>query len=151
MYLYILKWLLHRLSLWANILTAHLGKLAVPHPRKNHGVSYAYVFNIDIQYKTVISRSPSTVAAHSKAWTVFARSNSEIVCSSPSQGMDVCLPLLCVCVGSGLATGWSRVQGLLLTVLRLRNWSETKRFTDALCSKWEQQEWEREKKKIPRS
>jgi hypothetical protein len=39
------------------------------------------------------------------------------------------------CIGSGLATGWSPVQGVLLTVLKLRNWSETKRFTDALCSK----------------
>jgi hypothetical protein len=59
--------------------------------------------------------------------------------------MDVCLRLFCVCVGSGLATGWFPVQGVLPTVLRLRNWSETKRFTDALCSKWEQQEkhWER--------
>jgi hypothetical protein len=33
-----------------------------------------------------------------------------------------------LCVGSGLASGWSPVQ-------------ETKRFTDALCSKWEQQDW----------
>jgi hypothetical protein len=48
--------------------------------------------------------------------------------------MDVCLRLFCVCV-CGLATGWSPVQGVLPTVLRLRNWSETKRFTDALCSK----------------
>jgi hypothetical protein len=39
------------------------------------------------------------------------------------------------CVGSGLATDWSPVWGVLPTVLGLRNWSETKRFTDALCSK----------------
>jgi hypothetical protein len=38
-------------------------------------------------------------------------------------------------VGSGLATGWSSVQGVLPTLLGLRNWSETKSFTDALCSK----------------
>jgi hypothetical protein len=34
--------------------------------------------------------------------------------------------LFCVCVilcvGSGLATGWSPVQGILPTVYRLRNW-----------------------------
>jgi hypothetical protein len=50
--------------------------------------------------------------------------------------MDVCLRLFCVCVvGSGLATGWSPVQGVRTTVLGLRNWSETKHFTDAPCSK----------------
>jgi hypothetical protein len=39
------------------------------------------------------------------------------------------------CVSSGHATGWYPVQGVLPIVLRLRNWSETKRFTDAVCSK----------------
>jgi hypothetical protein len=43
--------------------------------------------------------------------------------------------IMCLCVGSGLAMGWSLVQGVLPTVLGWRNWSETKRFTDALCSK----------------
>jgi hypothetical protein len=41
--------------------------------------------------------------------TVFARSNTGIVGSNRTQGMDVCVRLLCVCVvlcvGSGLATG----------------------------------------------
>jgi hypothetical protein len=37
-----------------------------------------------------------TVAAGSKAWTVFGRSNAGIVGSSPSQGMDVSI----VCVYS---------------------------------------------------
>jgi hypothetical protein len=44
-----------------------------------------------------------------KAWTVFARSNSGIVGSNPTRGMDVCVRLFCVfavlCAGSGLATG----------------------------------------------
>jgi hypothetical protein len=31
------------------------------------------------------------VAAHSKAWTVFARSNTGIVGSNPSRDMDICL------------------------------------------------------------
>jgi hypothetical protein len=39
------------------------------------------------------------------------------------------------CVGNGLATGWSPVQGVLPTVLGLGNWIEPKRFTDAPCSK----------------
>jgi hypothetical protein len=47
--------------------------------------------------------------------------------------MFVCL--FYVCVGSGLATGWFPIQGVLASVLGLRNWIERKRFTDALCSK----------------
>jgi hypothetical protein len=39
---------------------------------------------------------PVTVDAHSKAWTVFARSNAGIVGSNPTQGTDVCV----VCVYS---------------------------------------------------
>jgi hypothetical protein len=50
-----------------------------------------------------------TVAARSKAGTVFARSTTEIVDSNPTQVMDVCVSLFCVCLviyaGSGLATG----------------------------------------------
>jgi hypothetical protein len=52
---------------------------------------------------------PITVAARSKAWTVFACSNTGIVGSNPTRGMDVCVRLFCVCVvlcvGSGLAMG----------------------------------------------
>jgi hypothetical protein len=42
---------------------------------------------------------------------------------------------LLFCVGNGLATGWSPLQGVLTTVLVLRNRSERKCFTDALCLK----------------
>jgi hypothetical protein len=54
--------------------------------------------------------------------------------------MSVCVYSMRVLssIGSGLATGWSSFQGVLPTVLGLRNWSETKRFTDVLCSKWGQ-------------
>jgi hypothetical protein len=69
---------------------------------------------------------PITVAARSKAWTVLARSNTGIVGSKPTQGMDVCLHFFCVCVGSGLATGWSPVQGVL------------QRFTMSYAAKCEQ-------------
>jgi hypothetical protein len=69
--------------------------------------------------------TPITVTARSKAWAVFARSNTEIVVSNPTRGMDVCVGLFCVrvflYVGSSLATGWSPVQGGLSTVFRLRN------------------------------
>jgi hypothetical protein len=70
--------------------------------------------------------SPIAVSARSKAWTVFLRLNPAIVGSNPTRGMDVCVCLFCVCVvlcvGSGLATDWSPVQAVLLTVYRLRNW-----------------------------
>jgi hypothetical protein len=49
--------------------------------------------------------SPITVAAR----YVFVRSNTGIVGSNPTRGMDVCMRLFCVCVvlcvSSGLATG----------------------------------------------
>jgi hypothetical protein len=67
---------------------------------------------------------PIAVAARSKAWTVFSRLNAGIVGSNPTRGMDVCMRLFCVCVvlyvGSGLATGWFPVQGVLLTVYRIK-------------------------------
>jgi hypothetical protein len=55
---------------------------------------------------------------------LFAPSNTGIVGSNPTQGMDVCVRLffVCVvlCVGSGLATGWHLVQGVLPTVYRIK-------------------------------
>jgi hypothetical protein len=67
---------------------------------------------------------PITMAAWSKAWTVFARWNAGIVGSNPTQGMHICVRLFCVCVvlsvGSGLARGWSPVQGVLSTVNRIK-------------------------------
>jgi hypothetical protein len=45
---------------------------------------------------------------------------------NPTRGMFVCVRLFCVCVvlcvGSGLATGWSPAQVVLPTVYVLRNW-----------------------------
>jgi hypothetical protein len=59
---------------------------------------------------------PVTVAARSKVWNVFARSNAGIVDSKPTRGMDVCVYSVFV-LGSGLATGYSLVQGVLPNVL----------------------------------
>jgi hypothetical protein len=68
----------------------------------------------------------SGMSAGSKGWTIFARSNTGIMRSNPTWGMDVSVCLVCVCVvlrvGSALAMGWSTVQGVLPTVYRLRNW-----------------------------
>jgi hypothetical protein len=41
---------------------------------------------------------PIAVAALSKAWTAFARSNTGIMGSNPTRGMDVCVRLFCVCL-----------------------------------------------------
>jgi hypothetical protein len=64
------------------------------------------------------------VAARSKAWTVFVRSNSGIVGLNPTQGMDAFVRLFCVCVilcvSNGLATGWSPAQGVLATVYKIK-------------------------------
>jgi hypothetical protein len=68
-----------------------------------------------------MTTQPITVAASPKTWTVFACSNAGIV-GSDVWGVCVCV-CLCVCVrlffvctvqfvGSGLATGWSLVQGV---------------------------------------
>jgi hypothetical protein len=59
---------------------------------------------------------PITVAARSKAWTVFVRSNTGIVGSNPTRGIDVCVYSVFV-LGSGLATDWSLVQGVLPNIL----------------------------------
>jgi hypothetical protein len=59
-------------------------------------------------------KQPVTVAALSKAWTFFARSDAGIVGSNLTPGMDVwCVYAFILCLGSGLATGWSLVQGAL--------------------------------------
>jgi hypothetical protein len=67
-----------------------------------------------------VTYMPITVAPQSKAWTVFARSNTGIVGSNPIWGMDVYVRfILCLCCpvcSSGLATGGSPVQGVLRTV-----------------------------------
>jgi hypothetical protein len=44
------------------------------------------------------TRQPITEAARSEAWTVFGRSNIGIVGSKPTQAMDVCVCLFCVCL-----------------------------------------------------
>jgi hypothetical protein len=66
--------------------------------------------------------SPVTVAARSKAWNGFVRSNTGIVVSNPARGMDVCVYSVFVlsCVSSGLATGWWLVQGVLPTVYKCK-------------------------------
>jgi hypothetical protein len=66
--------------------------------------------------------SPVTVAERSKVCTAFARWEAGIVGSNPKPDMDVlvCVYVYSVCVvlclGSGLTTSWSLVQGVLPSV-----------------------------------
>jgi hypothetical protein len=64
-----------------------------------------------------IDKMPITVAARPKAWTVFARSNTGIMGSNLTRGIDVCVRLFCVCVvlhvDRDFSTGWSPIQGFL--------------------------------------
>jgi hypothetical protein len=90
-------------------------------------------------YCTAQAKRPITVTAKSNALNVFATSNTGIVGSKPTRGMDVCLRLFCLC-RQRFCVGLIPRPRSPTDWLRLRNWSETKRFMDALCSKWEQQE-----------
>jgi hypothetical protein len=79
--------------------------------------------------------SPMTiiVAARFKVRTVFAHPNAGIVGSHPTRGTDASVRLFCVCavlcVGSGLATGWSpvqRVQSTVNVIKKLKKWPSSR-------------------------
>jgi hypothetical protein len=65
-------------------------------------------------------------AARSAAWIVFARTNTGIVGSNSAEGMDVCIfvRLFCVhvivCVDSSFVKGRSPVQGIVLTLYKIK-------------------------------
>jgi hypothetical protein len=60
---------------------------------------------------------PITVAERSEAWTVFARSDAGIVGSNPTEVWMFLYVYAVFVLGSGLAIGWSLIQGVLPTVL----------------------------------
>jgi hypothetical protein len=82
-------------------------------------IKYAF----DLMFLTC-TESRSHVAARSEVWTVFVRSNTGVVGSNPTWEMDVSVRLFCICVvlciGRGLATGWSPAQGVLPNVYRIK-------------------------------
>jgi hypothetical protein len=93
-----------------------------------YGISTA-VWSIPYILDRQLLSLPITLAALSRAWTIFARSNTGVVGSNTTRGMDVCVRLFCVvpCVGSGLATGWSPIQGVLPTVYRIKKLKKRRR------------------------
>jgi hypothetical protein len=76
------------------------GKQAISFSQNLRFLLYFTIFNNTVNYNFDFTQpyptlKPNTVAARSKTWTVFARSNIGIVGSNPTQGMDVCV-LFCV-------------------------------------------------------
>jgi hypothetical protein len=90
---------------------------------------------------------PITVTARSKTLTVFARSNAGIVNSNTTQGMNVCVPLFCVCVvlcvGRGLATGWSPVLRVVPTVHRFKKLKKRPRSNKRTVESQTDKGWQR--------
>jgi hypothetical protein len=85
---------------------------------RDSSVGIAIGYGLDIR-GSISSKGkilPITVASRSKVWIIFAHSNTEIVGSNPTQGMDVCVYSVFM-LGNGLATGWSPFQGVLQIVL----------------------------------
>jgi hypothetical protein len=74
-----------------------------------------------INHFEAVGGIPTTEAVRSKASIVFARWNTGIVGSNPTQGMDDCLHLFCVCAVLCAGSGLTPVQGALKAVLQLRN------------------------------
>jgi hypothetical protein len=83
-------------------------------------------------YTILITCELNIVVFWSKAWKVFACSNTGIVGFNLTQDMDVCVQVA--------ALRADHLSKSFTGCLTLRNWSETKHFTNSLCSKWEQQE-----------
>jgi hypothetical protein len=83
-------------------------------------------FNVACICKTKCLLMPITVAARSEAWTLFASSNTAIVGSNPTEGIDVCVVCVysvCVlCAGRGLEIGWSPSKETYRMCIGSRNW-----------------------------
>jgi hypothetical protein len=90
----------------------------------NHNVNTSPLFYLIGTSLNHLTFSHPLTLVRSKAWTVVVCSNTGIVGSNPTWGMNVCAVLfgVCVvlCVRSGLATGWSPVQGVVPTVYRIK-------------------------------
>jgi hypothetical protein len=72
-----------------------------------------------------------------------------VVGTNPTWGTCLCFSMFVFsCVGNGLEMDWSPVQGVLLTAYKSKKLRETKRFTDALCSRRSKSKSERIKNSV---
>jgi hypothetical protein len=101
---------------------------------------YKLNFCLNIYYISSTLNSPViwiTMSARSKTWTVFAHSSTGIVGSNSTLAMDVYVRLFCVfaamCVGRGLATGWSPFQGVVDCVYRITRLKKATRAQKKGC------------------
>jgi hypothetical protein len=87
-------------------------------------ITYIYSW-MNTNYFLAFISLPFTGAARSKTWTVFAQWNTVAWFQSHSRHECLCAFMLCcvvLCVGSGLATGWSPSKESYCLCIRLRNW-----------------------------
>jgi hypothetical protein len=90
--------------------------------QRKEGPSISYLLaegsELEVNYfHSVHPVVPVTVTERSRARTVLARSEAGIVGLSPTQGMDVLyVYMFILCLGRGLATSSSLVQGVLPSV-----------------------------------
>jgi hypothetical protein len=83
---------------------------------------YFYFYDLWPISWTIWHRMPITVAARSRAWTIFAPSDSGIVGSNPIQGMDVCI-CIALCIGTASRRAYhSSKESYRLCKKLLRNW-----------------------------
>jgi hypothetical protein len=75
------------------------------------------IISVHFQLKYIL-KWPITVVARSKARNVVTRLNTGIVGSNPTSRHGRMSAFVLSCVGGGLATGWSPVQGVLPTSVR---------------------------------
>jgi hypothetical protein len=81
-------------------------------------------------FMSLIQFAPISVAARSEARNVFVSSNTGIVVSNPTQGMNVCLRLLCVCIVLCEVAALRRADPLSkesYRLIKIKRLSETKR------------------------
>jgi hypothetical protein len=64
----------------------------------NSEISWPQIYEVEFEnFRRYMNVKPITVVARSKARTIFARSNTGIVCSNPPRDMDICVRLFCLC------------------------------------------------------
>jgi hypothetical protein len=98
--------------------------MSVTTGQHNH-ITVNFTIHWDIMYIDLYlfleSTWPITAAARTKSRNVFARSNTAIMGSNSTQGMNVYVYSVYAlsCVGSGFAKGRSLLQGVLPTVCKI--------------------------------